>query len=1174
MSFEAITPDAVIARATRFQQDAANPRASAWVEASAGSGKTKVLTDRVLRLMLDGVAPGRILCLTFTKAAAAEMNLRINAELGRWAIQDDAGIENALTALLGAAPEPGRTLAARRLFAAVLDVPGGMKIMTIHAFCQSVLRRFPLEAGVAPHFEVVQDSDANDMLADAQAEVLAYAQQDGSALAGAIAELTARVHETRFGELLFDLTFARARLAAALHLHGGVDGLVAEVCRVLGIASGTTADSVIAEACADGAFDEIGLRRAATALAAGAKTDQVRAAGLAGWLADAETRQAGFADYAGIFLTNDGAVRARLTTKGTDQADPRALDILETEASRLLDVENRRRKAVIAAATAALVAVGAALLAAYERRKTARALLDYDDLILTVRNLLRRVGADWVLYKLDGGIDHVLVDEAQDTNPDQWAVIRGLVAEFFSGRGARDEPVEDRGLPPRTVFAVGDVKQSIYSFQGAEPRQFGVERAVLRDRANAAERLWRDVALDVSFRSTPPVLQAVDTVFATPAARRGVVFDDDAGSRGGQPLLHLPRRAGDAGQVELWSPLVPDAEAVAEPWKPPVDRVTTDPPRGRLARLIARRIRSWIDSGERLEARGRPIRAGDIMVLVRRRGPFVAELVRALKELRVPVAGVDRMVLTEQLAVMDLVALGQFLLLPEDDLTLATVLKSPLVGLTEEELFELAWRRDGDLWAALRARAAATSGDHPFRRAHDFLAGLLDRVDFERPFELYATLLDGGGRRAILARLGVDAADPLDEFLALALAYERSNTPSLQGFLHWMAAGKAQIKRDLEAAGSAVRVMTVHGAKGLEAPVVILPDTLQKPRVSPSLLWPEGATVPLWLARAGDADDVAEAAREAARQAQDEEYRRLLYVAMTRAEDRLYVCGWETRHTAPEDCWYHLIRSALSGVAREIDDPFLATDPENIGPAVLRLAAGQQHPVDIAAAEPAAAVLPLPDWARRAPPPEPHPTRPLAPSRPSDEDEPPVRSPVGAGSDDELRFRRGTIIHRLLQALPELPHAARAATAARYLAQPAHALTTDQQAQIADEVAAVMTDPAFAGLFGPDSLAEVPVTGLVPGPGGVPQVVSGQLDRLAVTPESVTIVDYKTNRPPPETADHVPVIYLRQMAAYRALMREIYPGREIRCCLLWTDGPRLMPLDAAALDRFVPQPAA
>jgi len=555
------------------------------------------------------------------------------------------------------------------------------------------------------------------------------------------------------------------------------------------------------------------------------------------------------------------------------------------------------------------------------------------------------------------------------------------------------------------------------------------------------------------------------------------------------------------------------------------------------------------------------------MVLVRRRGPVVEALVRALKDLDVPVAGVDRMVLNEQLAVMDLLALGEFLLLPEDDLTLATVLKGPLLGLNDDDLFALAHQRDGSLWQALRQRAAT---DPRWGHAYDFLARLLGDVDYLRPYELYAQLLNRGGRAAILARLGPDAADPLDEFLSLALAYERTNIPSLQGFLHWMATGRAEVKRDLEQAGGAVRVMTVHGAKGLQAPIVILPDTMQVPTMSPHLLWPEADDVVLWAPRAEDRDEAATAAYERARRLQAEEYRRLLYVAMTRARDRLYICGWETARGAPDDCWYRLVRDALEGVAQATESSFLANDREAIDTTILRLHSAQRETPDAGAAPPRPiAAPPLPGWAGEPAPAEPSPSRPLAPSRA--EQDPPVRSPV-EDVDDLNRFKRGNIIHYLLQWLPEVPPDRRAQAAAIYLARPALELTGEAQSRLAAEALAVFEDDVFAPLFSPASLAEVPISGVVGSGDGGERVVSGQIDRLLIEDGAVTVVDYKTNRPPPATPDDVQPVYLRQMAAYRALLADAYPGFAVKCCLLWTDGPRLMALPDGLLDQHTSIP--
>jgi ATP-dependent helicase/nuclease subunit A len=937
--------------------------------------------------------------------------------------------------------------------------------------------------------------------------------------------------------------------------HGGVDPLITAIYETLGLNAGDTPEAIIGAACEAGSFDDDGLRRAVTALTQGSAADQKRADAIRRWLAGPDNRTHLFEAHSSVFLTQTGEVRKSLITKPALATDPEAGDILAAEAARIQATRAHLRSANIAQATSVLVRIADALIESYTRHKSARALLDYDDLIIRTRQLLEAEGrAAWVLFKLDGGIDHILIDEAQDTNPDQWRVVAALADEFFSGFGSRDEALEDARLPTRSVFAVGDVKQSIYSFQGAQPEAFEGMRRYFNQRAIDAERGWDDVRLDVSFRSTGPVLQAVDAVFAREPARSGVVEGDG-------PLEHLPIRAGAGGCVEIWPPLKPIGPPEPEPWKPPVERVSVPGARERLAGLVARRIASWIHQGEILESRGRPIEASDIMILVRRRGPFVEALVRALKDLNVAVAGVDRMILNEQLAVMDLLALGEFLLLPEDNLTLATVLKGPLLGLDDDDLFALAHQRDGSVWQALRQRAG---DDTRFGRAHAYLARLLGEVDFLRPYELYSQLLNQGGRASILSRLGPDAADPLDEFLSLALAYERTNTPSLQGFLHWMATGRAEVKRDLEQAGGAVRVMTVHGAKGLQAPIVILPDTMQTPVASPHLLWPADSGIMLWAPRAEDRDGAATAAHDRARQLQAEEYRRLLYVAMTRAGDRLYICGWETARGAPDDCWYRLVQDALEGVARSLESPFLATDPEAIEPTILRLESAQQDAPDTdTATQRRIEIPPLPEWARAPAAPEPSPSRPLAPSRA--EQEPPVRSPVD-DADDLNRFKRGTIIHYLMQWLPELPPEHRAAAARHHLARPSLELSDAVQGRLAAEALAVLEDETFSDLFSAASLAEVPISGVVRNGEGREQVVSGQIDRLLIAEGTVTVVDYKTNRPPPETPEGVQPVYLRQMAAYRALLSDAYPGSAVKCCLLWTDGPRLMELPNALLD--------
>jgi len=1147
MSAVAPPPSALLAEAASKQRQAADPEASVWVAASAGTGKTKVLTDRVLTLLLAGTAPHRILCLTFTKAAAAEMSNRIAARLAEWAIASDSELAKDLGTLLGVIPGEELMVVARRLFARVLDVPGGMHIETIHAFCQSLLRRFPLEAELAPHFQVMDDRDAGELLEEAKEEVLIRARGAADTqLAAALAEVTGRVHETAFPDLMGELAAERGRLKRLLEREGGVMGVIRAVRARVGLEEGYTPETIIARACDESAFDADGCRHAMRALLAGSKTDAERGQVMERWLADPAGRAAGFMTYQLAFLTaTDGTIRKTLCTKKLAEM-PGVLSALEAEAERVLRIMDRLKSATIAHTTASLLILGEALLASYERRKQARALMDYDDLILAARDLLAKPGvAPWVLFKLDGGIDHVLIDEAQDTNPDQWAVVAALTEEFFAGLGVRERL--------RTVFAVGDVKQSIYSFQRADPKAFEAMRRRFAEHVPTADRKWAEIPLNLSFRSTRAVLDAVNAVFAPgQPARDGVAGPEE-------DITHLAFRSHQAGMVEIWPPIEPRAADEVPPWKPPIERISGDSPRTRLARLVARRIHAMVGH-QPLASQGRPVRAGDVMVLLRRRGSFVEDLVRELKALEVPVAGADRMVLAEQMAVMDLMALGNFLVLPDDDLTLATVLKSPLVGLTEDELFRLAWNRgEARLWDTLRRRMGEEAS---FARAYEFLSDLLGKADRLTPHALYAHVLGPlRGKERLVARLGIEAEDPLDEFMALTLAFEQGRAPSLQGFLHWLDSSAVEIKRDLEQGGrDAVRIMTVHGSKGLQAPIVFLPDTLQMPTQGSRLLWLENDLL-LWPPRAEMNDEVAQAGRDAQKLAREREYRRLLYVAMTRAEDQLIVCGWQTKKAPPQGCWYNLMRDALAPQAEEVEDPFLAAQGETADGRILRLTCPQEAEPDRKSAAQAARPpsAPLPSWVHIPPEPEPAPPKPLAPSRP-DGEEPAARSPL-AGADGR-RFARGKLIHKLLQSLPDLPADKRAAAAVRFLAKAGPEFDAAERIAIANEASAILDTPAFAPLFAPGSRAEVPIVGLI----GEARAISGQVDRLVVTDTDVLVVDYKTNRRPPSDAADIPDIYIRQMAAYRLALACVYPSHRVRCALVWTDGPILMEIPAARLD--------
>ncbi len=1154
----------------RAQRIASEPDTSAWVSANAGAGKTHVLKMRVLKLLLSGTAPDKILCLTFTKTAAAEMAQRVFDELSVWATCAEDELHTSLDNLLGRAPTADELRHARQLFAEAVETPGGLKVQTIHAFCERLLQRFPLEAGVPPGFTILDDETAGTLLRQCIDAVLTSATSpESGALGEALRAVVAYAAEDGFEQVLRDALGRSDWLESIsrLGLRGG--NPADEAAQLYRAALGATTSSLSAvEAELASILPDAELRRASAVLATGSKTDNNHALMLKEALARTDPGQR-IEALGRYFLTGKGDPRSSLMTKGLQSTYPDLHATLAAAQRRFVELCEQRLAHTLADATLALWRLADAVRQRYADAKARRAALDFDDLIRHTASLLgASQSAQWVLYKLDNGLDHILVDEAQDTSPPQWSIISGLAREFFSGLGAQEKT--------RTLFAVGDEKQSIYSFQGAEPKLFAKSGKDFEKIAGEAGLQWQTVPLTLSFRSTEPVLASVDRVFADHARTPGL-------TAAAEPVRHQARRIGRAGLVEIWPTEVFQQIEPAEPWSPLADQPAQSPVI-KVADRIADTIQRWLARGERLESEDRPIRPGDILILVRKRQPFAAPMVAALKARGIPVAGSDRMQLTEQIAVEDMIALGEFLILPEDDLALAAVLKSPMFGLDDDALLTFAPDRSGSLWSALIAAAKSNP-------RLEFAATTLRRwraeADYRPPYEFFANILDNEGMRArMLARLGPEAAEPLDEFLNLALQYDDRNPPSLQGFLVWLRRLRVEIKRDQDHGRDEVRVMTVHGAKGLEAPIVFLPDTCssRSGQQQGALVQLSGVAKPVefpdpyvWPVKGTSRHPAVQAAKAAMQVAETEERNRLLYVAMTRARDRLYVAGFETKSGRGQGCWYDLIEEALRGVCE--------TMKTEDGRTILRYACPQSAPPDEPRIETTgtASPEPLPQWAMRKAPREPAATFPLSPSRlaPLDNDEigDPVASP-GEGTStaslspsplalsSEYRFLRGSLTHALLEHLPGFPPERWAETARQFIALRGQSLPDAVRSGIADEVLAILRDPQFGALFGPRSRAEVPVAADIPDPlAKRPNLrITGQIDRLVRLSNEVLLLDYKTNRPPPLVPAEVPKAYLMQLAAYRLVIREVFSGPPVHAAILWTDGARLMPIPPNLLD--------
>lgn len=1144
-----------VVEATRYQRMAADPRATRLASANAGSGKTKVLVERVSRLLLDGADPDKILCLTYTKAAASEMQTRLFDTLGSWSVMPEDELNAELDKVLGERIErDAKTLGnARQLFARALETPDGLKVQTIHAFCERVLSRFPIEAGILPGFEPMDDVDGAVLRTSIEEDIYRAARAEPESELAASLRLLASKKADMSLEGLFKW-MATGGEAIRLWLENG--GLVA-LAKTLGVSQATTVNDQYVDAWND--IIKSNVKQAALALLESGNVNDVTKANTMLAAITEPDPVAGFEAYAGIILKKDGGLRKSVITAsapempqaffGTTKNSPTA------EATRVFQAVQNILAAECLEMTRAVFTIAVRYAQDYEQAKRARRWLDFNDQILLVRNLLvRSEVADWVRYKLDGGIGHILVDEAQDTAPDQWAIIDALKEGFNAQDPAWPHDKE------KTFFAVGDEKQSIYSFQGARPEKFidVIRKYVDGDAATS-------IRMRMSFRSAPDVLRVVDGVFAD---QKGLqrMFDAENVDIASEIVTHTAFRE-DRGLVELW-PLAPRPEATSEekPWDPsPVDALDQSSSRERLAREIARKIKRWLENGEPIYDREikatRPMQAGDILILVRGRNEFFEAVIRNMKLIGVPVAGADRLVLKDSVAVKDLLALTRFVLLPADDLSLAEVLKSPLFEFTEDELFQTAKRRGKlSLWQSLQAQ--------DFGKALDATAALNNiRSDARRfaPYEFYARILDGRAMsgesrlKRIYARLGAEAKDTIEAFLSRALAHQRRGAPSLQHFLQSFAGDSQDIKREMDAGHSEVRVMTVHGAKGLEAPVVFLPDTTQTPNSkSGSGLVNIGGTY-AYLPSKDSTPDALTSIREKMSARDKEEYMRLLYVAMTRAESRLIVCGFESGHRNGKGystgSWYDELCAAMAGLeVWDINTPF--EDGQAFGAYALT-------PENVSAAEQNIGIS-LPPWMNHAAPRERTARRYVTPSHllaaPSAYDMP-VRSPVSGGPD---RFLRGNIIHKLLEILPDMNVSGRTDAAKAYL-ESYPDLSDDLRETIYGEVFAVLDHPGYAPIFAPGSRAEVSLAGRSDSlPKGL--YLNAQIDRLAVTDDSVFIIDYKSNRPPPQHQDDVPDIYWGQMAAYRELARNIYPERDVRCGLLWTDGPSLMILDTNRLD--------
>jgi len=1119
------------------QAAASDPLVHAALSASAGTGKTHVLTSRVLRLLLRGTPPASILCLTFTKAGAAEMANRIGERLAHWVRLPDGELGLELKHLCEDY-DPNMRERARRLFAEVLDAPGGgLRIQTIHSFAQTLLASFPAEAGIAPGFRPIEGRAESELARRTLASLLEAAEVGGEAqLIADVSALSRRLGEAGAEKYLMACAEAHEALVAL----GEASAIEKRLFALIGVESGDPESEVSGQLSDKEINVDLFGRLIAANQAWGTGTGDKIVANLTAFLAAApESRREMLATVGSKLVTKEG-VPCKSAAKQIAAA-PDYDELVAEFAVWLTELSTLLLAAELAKTQAAGLRAGQAFARAYVRAKRAAGVADFDDLIAWTRRLFEQPGmGEWVRYKLDQRTDHILVDEAQDTNADQWAIVDALAGEFFSG----NPETEDRW---RTLFMVGDYKQAIFGFQGTNPKEYEQFRAriasragalvVAADEAEARARAFRDLSIDASFRSSPPVLEVVDALIGE--------VGHQAMGLGAPPNPHRAHFAGRPGRVELWPAYDPElqtneSDEGEEGWIDERDRLYAD--------AISRQVRRWLAEAPVMATTKRPLTAADVLILVRSRKELASLIVARLYAQGVPVAGIDRLHLHKPLAVKDLLASIGFAVQPHDDLNLASLLVSPLIGWDQEQLYGLAYGRKGKLWEELATRRE----EHPhWTEAYAILSGWLAMADYVTPARFLEVILSGplGGRRKLLRRLGEAARDPIEELVASAITFEQEEIASLDRFLAWFGQGDVEVKRDPSAPSNSVRIMTVHGAKGLEAPLVLLADATHDPdRVggTSSILdvpLPGVGDIPMIRPRKDECAPIFRMLINEAKLADQEEHWRLAYVGLTRAAERLVIAGVKPKRDVPQMSWHAAAGRAMQSLGAA------AVEVDGWGSALVWAGGG----VSTAVAKPGKASLEpiaVPDCLRQPAPIEARPPRPLAPSQ-IVEDRDAAPPPT---SEMREAARRGTLLHALFERLPGVPVADRSALAVRWLER--EGVEEPARQEIVGAACSLIADPAFADLFSPDALAEAPIAAALPDG----RVVAGTVDRLCIGSELVRVIDFKTGRTVPADIAHVPPAHHAQMEAYAAALKVIFPGRRVEASLLYTSGPRLITL--------------
>jgi ATP-dependent helicase/nuclease subunit A len=1114
------------------QQRASDISQSVWVSASAGSGKTTVLTNRLIVLLLNNIQPSKILCITFTKNAAAEMRNRINEKLSEWILFSDEKLKNSVETLIGKTPNEATLQNARTLFAKILDNADELKILTIHAFCQQIMKRFPFEAGIIPNFEIADERLEKEFLLEATKDLLTKKTLEPR-LQKAIKKIAIQTNQKNFNELLSELLNNRNKLIHLKQFFGGESNIIDAIYKTLGLNLKDTEEKIFKEFLEYNSLNKQEFEKIyETIQRIGTLKDKQKYEILKQWANQPEKRRENFKEYKNIFITQrKKEKKEKLITDKPKRLCPQSNEILLQEQNRIYQFVETLKSLKIAELTKSLLILSYEILQKYSFLKLERGILDYNDLIIKTKDLLSdNTNSQWVSFKLDEGIHHILVDEAQDTSPYQWNIIKAIVDEFFQQENC-----------DKTILVVGDEKQSIFSFQGADPKAFAFMHNHYKQLCQDSNNCFETIPFVNSFRSLSAILQLVDKIFEPEDMRKAI------SQLVKEPIKHNPLRIG-LGKIEVWPLISKEKEDKSKEftWQLPFQSKIKISNIEKLAKLIAEKIQAWIKNKkiilDKKTGEKRLLRYSDIMILLRKRGRFADFLIKALNKKNIPVSGIDRLKLTENIIIKDLIALGNFILFPEDNLNLANIIKSPIIGLNEDDLFNLCAQNKISLWQTIKQNPQ-------YKKTKDYLEEIIEKSKLLTPYELFVYILDiKNGRDKIINRFTETAHDLLNEFLNLLKAFEKNHIPSLNNFMNYLKIAPITIKRDMEQTLNEVRVMTTHGAKGLQAPIIFLPDSyhsnIDVTTNKNKIYWLKDLNnnyeLPFWNGEQENNNEFILKLKEEWTKECKNEYLRLLYVALTRAENELYICGWCLTNPYKGN-WYNLILdiAAKSGIEKKFDfesesSGYIIGEDDEFASDLHKqeseyLPKKQDKETDRILQN----LIPCKK--------EKESTKIIHPSEFYSH-----RDRDSSPADSSEAIIQGQAAHKLLEILPQIKLEEREQVLDYYLHNSFNKLKPAIQEKIRNNILKILNE--FKDLFVEESRSEVPIAGYIDN-----QIVSGQIDRLIIKNDKIMIVDYKNSRKFFKNENEIPEEYKKQLWLYKELTAQIYPAKEIECYILWTN---------------------